>query len=129
MSVDESIPIRAKSYLTQAVSTLHAPAGSVMLAASAIDAMLKAKGYTTGSLYNRINQAVKDHLITEDMARWAHEVRLDANDPRHADEKALLPDETDARKCMEFALALGQFLFVLPARVQRGLNAATKNNS
>lgn len=51
-----------------------------MLAASAVDALLKLKGYTAGSLYARIEKAAEDHVITQDMAKWAHEVRLDAND-------------------------------------------------
>ena len=58
------------------------------------------------------------------MAKWAHEVRLDANEPRHADEQKPLPDEEDARKCVEFVLALAKFLFVLPSRVKRGLKDA-----
>jgi len=31
----------------------------------------------------------------------------------------------DARKCVDFVIALAQFLFVLPARVQRGLADAS----
>ena len=100
-----------------------------MLAASAVDAMLKAKGYTKGNLYPRINQAKTDHLITEEMATWAHEIRLDANDQRHADQAATLPTPEDARKCNEFALALAEFLFVLPARVTRGRQPATNTQN
>lgn len=122
--VDDSIPNPARDYLTQALDSLSAPAGSVMLSASAVDAMLKCKEYKKGSLYSRIDQAKEDHLITEDMALWAHEVRLEANEPRHADEIAPLPIHVDARRCVDFVLALGQFLFVLPARVQRGLAEA-----
>ena len=127
--LDDSLPPTAKSYLDQALNSLHAPAGAVMLAASSVDAMLKAKGYKEGSLYGRINKAAEDHLITEGMAKWAHEVRLDANDQRHADESASLPSAADARKCVEFAMALGQFLFVLPARVERGLAEASNQSS
>jgi hypothetical protein len=118
--VDDSIPETARHYLTQAIESLHAPAGAVMLAASGIDAMLKAKGYKKGSLYDRIGEAQRAHLITEEMAAWAHDVRLDANEPRHADEEAPLPSEADAKKSINFALALAEFLFVLPARVERG---------
>ncbi|WP_296160111.1 DUF4145 domain-containing protein [Rhodoferax sp.] len=103
------------------MSSIHAPAGAVMLTASAVDAMLKAKGYTQGSLYARIDKTAEDHVITSDMAHWAHAVRLDANDQRHADEAASLPDEGDAKRCIDFASALGQFLFSLPACVHRGL--------
>lgn len=123
-TIDEAVPTKAKSYLEQALNSLHAPAGAIMLAASAIDAMLKAKGLKDGSLYQRIDQAAANHLITVDMATWAHEVRLDANDERHADDDAPLPTEPDARRCVDFALALAQFLYVLPARVARGITAA-----
>jgi Domain of unknown function (DUF4145) len=97
-----------------------------MLAASAVDAMLKAKGFVDGSLFARINQAKEAHIITEGMAEWAHEIRLDANDQRHADKDAGLPTEADANKSIEFAQALAQFLFVLPDRVARGRADAGK---
>ncbi len=99
---------------------MSAPAGALMLAESAVDAMLKAKDYTEGSLYSRINSARDDHLITPEMAEWAHEVRLDANDPRHADQTKPVPEIADAARIIECTQALAQFVFVLPARVSRG---------
>jgi predicted membrane chloride channel (bestrophin family) len=92
-----------------------------MLAASAVDSMLKAKGYVEGTLYTRIDKAANDHVITPDMAAWAHAVRLDANDQRHADNAAALPTEQDAKKVLDFAATLAQIMFVLPSRVARGL--------
>jgi len=88
---------------------------------SAVDAMLKLRGYTQGSLYIRIEKAAEDNVLTKDMAAWAHTVRLDANDQRHADEAATLPSTADAKRVLEFALALGAFLFVLPTRIERGI--------
>jgi Domain of unknown function (DUF4145) len=119
-TVPAELPDRAREYLTQAIQSRHAPAGSIMLAASAVDAMLKDKGYRTGSLNSRIDEAAAAHLITNEMAAWAHEIRLDANDQRHADEMAALPTEDEADKTLEFADALVQFLYVLPAMVTRG---------
>ena len=119
-TVHEAVPDRARSYLDQAIASIHAPAGAVMLTASAVDAMLKEKGLKDGSLYKRIEEAAASHLITAEMAAWAHEVRLDANDQRHTDDDGALPDEADAKKGIDFATALAQFLFVLPARVDRG---------
>jgi hypothetical protein len=116
----DSIPERARSFLKQATDCLHAPSGAQVLAASAVDSMLKARGYRDGSLYTRIEQAEADHLITPEMAEWAHEVRLDANNQRHADEDAPLPTKDEAGKTIEFAKALAEFLFVLPAMVTRG---------
>ena len=119
-TVNEVVPSRAREYLMQAIDSLNSPAGSVLLSASAVDSMLKEKGYKDGNLFPRIDKAKEDHLITEEMAAWAHEIRLDANDQRHADDNAPLPSEADARKSIEFALALAELLFVLPARVERG---------
>ncbi len=118
---DGVIPDVARKYLQQAMDSLHAPAGSVILCASSVDAMLKAKEYKKGTLNQRIDDAAANHLITEDMAKWAHQVRLDANDPRHADEISPLPSEDDAKRSVEFTIALGEFLFVLPSKVKRGL--------
>ncbi|MCP3789468.1 DUF4145 domain-containing protein [Pseudomonas sp. N2-11] len=119
-SVDEAIPPRPRAFLQQAISSLHAPAGAVMLCASSVDSMLKESGLKTGSLYERIEKAAAQHLITKEMAAWAHEVRLDANDQRHADDLAELPEADEAKRAVEFVQALGQFLFVLPSRVRRG---------
>ena len=119
--VSEDIPETPKTYLSQAISSIHAPAGAVMLAASSVDAMLKEKGYKEGSLYTRIEKAVKDNLITREMASWAHDVRLDANDQRHADEMANLPDTNDAKRVIDFVTAFGEYMFVLPAKIKRGL--------
>lgn len=124
--IDAAVPDRARTYLDQAINSLNSPAGAVMLASSAVDAMLRAKNLKDGSLYARIDKAVADHLITADMAAWAHDVRLDANDQRHADDNAPLPDTTGAKRAVDFALALAQFMFVLPAKVQRGIADAKK---
>ena len=124
ISVDQAIPEKAREYLNQAINSLSSPSGAVMLAASAVDAMLKAKNLKEGTLYSRIDKATKDHLITNDMALWAHEVRLDANDERHSDENAAMPNTADGKRCVDFALALAQFMFVLPAKVQIGIAEA-----
>jgi len=127
-TIAPELPERAKEYLSQAVASIHAPAGAIILAASAIDAMLKDKGHTAGSLNKRIDDARDAHLITPDMAQWAHDVRLDANDQRHADDNAPLPTSEDAQRVIEFTQALAQFLYVLPAMVQRGRSAATSSS-
>jgi hypothetical protein len=120
-TVEDALPPRAKEYLAQALNSLSSPSGAIMLAASSVDAMLKAKGLKDGSLYSRIDKAAENHLITQEMAAWAHEVRLDANEQRHDDESQPLPDASAARRAVDFVVALGQFMFVLPARISRGI--------
>ncbi|GGC57929.1 hypothetical protein GCM10011400_52000 [Paraburkholderia caffeinilytica] len=118
------VPEEPLDYLKQAAETLHSPRASVVTSAGAVDSMLKARGYADGPLYSRIEKAVTDHLLTSEMAEWAHDVRLDANDQRHADLKAIPPTTEDARRCLDFAKALADILFVLPARVTRGTTEA-----
>jgi hypothetical protein len=120
--IDGTIPSRPREYLRQAAETIGQAMASIMMSAGAVDSMLKQKGLTKGSLYTRIDEAASKHFITGDMAKWAHQVRLDANDQRHADEKAPMPSQDDARRCLDFALALAEVLFVLPSRVTRGLS-------
>jgi len=125
--VHDAVPSPAREYLSQAINSLHAPSGAVMLCASSVDAMLKTKGYKEGSLYSRINQARDNHVITVEMAEWAHEVRLDANEQRHADEELALPSDEDAKRSVEFTIALAEFLFVLPAKVEKGRKAIAQS--
>ncbi len=120
-TVASEVPERPRQYLSEALRSISTPSASIMVCASAIDAMLKEKGLGDGSVYTRIKQAAEQHIITQGMADWAYHVRLEANGQRHADEGAGLPTKTDAEQCVEFAEALAEFLFVLPARVSKGL--------
>jgi Domain of unknown function (DUF4145) len=122
-AISMDIPARAANYLNQARETLSSPSASVTMSASAVDAMLKERSYTTGSLYSRIEKAQAEHLLTENMADWAHDVRLDANDERHADLQSTIATGADAKRCLEFAETIADLLFVLPARVKRGRDA------
>lgn len=124
-SASEELPERAQCFLQQALDSKHAPDGALMLAASAIDAMLKAKDYKAGSLYNRIESAQSDGLLTCEMRDWAHEIRLSANEPRHADDTFDGATTSDAEQSIQFAKALGEYLFVLPSRVKKWKTTAS----
>ena len=118
------IPAVARTFLQQAYDTRHAPDAAAVMAGSAVDAMLKEKGYTKGSLYERIDKALTDNILTQGMADWAHEVRLGSNRPRHSDVERPHVSPEEALQSVEFAEALGNFLYVLTARIARGMEAA-----
>lgn len=120
----EDIPQTARTFLQQAYDTLHSPDAASVMAGSAVDATLKELGYTNGSVYSRIDAALSDNIITKGMADWAHAVRLGANRPRHADLEAPHTTSTEAQNSVEFAEALANFLFVLSAKITRGISAA-----
>jgi hypothetical protein len=115
--VGELVPESVSNYLTQAHRTLASPDASVVMSASSIDAMLKDNGLTEGSLYKRIDQAANNGILTQKMADWAHRVRLDANNPRHADGQTPHMTEEDAKRAFDFANALTEYLYKLPSRM------------
>lgn len=115
--VSDLVPERVRNYLAQAHRTLSAPDASVVMSASSIDAVLKDNNLTEGSLYKRIDQAVKDGILTQKMADWAHRVRLDANNPRHADEQTPHMTSEDAKRAFDFANALTEYLYLLLSKM------------
>ncbi len=92
------------------------------MCASAVDAMLKAKDDEKGTLNERIKKAIGDQLLTKEMGEWAHHIRLEANDQRHADEDVGFPTQEDAQQSIEFTEALAEILFVLPKRARRAID-------
>jgi hypothetical protein len=123
-SVAEELPEAAKHYLMQANESLHAPDGAAMLAGASVDAMLKSKGLEKGTVYERIEEAVSQGILTRDMAEWAHEVRLGSNRLRHADKDHPRTTHEEAVRSVDFVTVLGDVLFVLPARIAKGRDAA-----
>jgi hypothetical protein len=127
VAVDPNLPADAQHFLGEAILGRHTPSACTVSCASAVDAMLKAKGLKEGKLYPRIKKAVEQRVITADMGDWAHHVRLAANEERHADEEIPRPTSAQAQQCIEFTIALGDILFVLPARVTKGITTPLPN--
>lgn len=123
-AVSSKLPPIAAEFLRQAFGTLHAPDAAAVMAGSAVDAMLKHLGYTEGSLYHRIDQARDASLLTSGMADWAHSVRLGSNRPRHVDADKPHVSSDEAQRSVDFAEALGNFLFVLSAQIADAARAA-----
>lgn len=115
------LPDSARRYLTQAYRTVQdAPDAAAIMASSAVDDMLKQKGYTDQrSLHDRIDAARNDHLLTDEMAKWAHRIRFVSNNPRHADDANPHVEPDEAKRMLAFAEALAQYLYVLPALAEQ----------
>jgi hypothetical protein len=124
--VSHIIPELPRTYLQEAKDTIASPAACVLVANSAVNAMLKDKGIDEKVLYTGIDRALEKGLITADMASWAHEVRMDANNPRHVDRDNPLPTLEDAARIVELVEAFAHYLYVLPAMVSRGREAVAR---
>ena len=123
----EGIPQNIEEYIEEACCSL--PKSRVVMAASALDAILNDKGYTAdhvannfnckGDLYNRIKEAANAGIITQDMADWAHTIRLLANGQRHISAKHytnVTVDEAD--EVFEYLMTIVQILFTIPNKVK-----------
>ena len=119
-ALHKAIPKTAREYLTQAMNSIQAPAGAIMLAASAVDAMLKDQKFTGSSLLSRIKQATENGTIPSSLGTWSEKVRLESSeDP--GDPGFKMPSQKDARQVIDFTLVLAEYMFVLPQKVQKGL--------
>ena len=56
-------------------------------------------------------------MLVPSMAEWAHRVRIDANNPRHADDDVPHLSRDHAERAFAFAEAIAQFLYVIPSRM------------
>ncbi|WP_310534555.1 DUF4145 domain-containing protein [Novosphingobium sp.] len=108
------------------MESAHAPDGAVMLANSAVDAMLQARGLAEGSVYKRLADAVELGLITKEIREWADSIRIESNNPRHADADEPHVSNERAKLMVEFARALAEILFVLPAKALTGKSEAER---
>ncbi|GGB49866.1 DUF4145 domain-containing protein [Blastomonas aquatica] len=71
---------------------------------------------TSKSLYSRIEALVAKGALTEDMGKWAHEVRLGGNDAAHDDEPFTISEAEELRNFIENFL---RYAFTLPSAVHR----------
>ena len=91
-----------------------------MMFRKALETALKAKfPDITGKLVVRIDTAAKAGDLTQDMAEWAHQIRLLGNDATHEEEPF---SEEDARSMHAFTDLMLQYLFTLP-----GMMAAARS--
>ena len=114
----EELPARPRTILQDANDSRGSPVACTPTAVRAVEAMLAEKGYKKGGLKSRIEKAVTEGKLPQDMADWANEVRENGNVTHTDAEPEPLPSDKDATRSLLFAKTLAEYLFVLPARIK-----------
>ena len=83
----------------------------------ALDVGLKHKfSELSGTLFERIQQAKENGGLTDDLAEWAHEIRMEGNAAVHDEDEYT---EGQAKPLEAFTDMVFQYLFTLPAMVKK----------
>jgi hypothetical protein len=98
-----------------------------MLIRKTLDVALKEKfGNLPGTLFNRIKELEGNHLITNEMAQWAEEIRLDGNEATH---EAREPDLENTRDLQSFLHVFLLYTFTLPEMIEARKRARTASSN
>lgn len=77
-------------------------------------------------LIKRIDALAACQKLTEDMAKWAHEVRIGGNEAAHDDDPF---SETDANDLRNFVENFLRYAFTMPSAVRRREGRSETNNA
>lgn len=119
--VGESVPERPRRILQDANDASNAPVACASAAVKAVEAMMAEVGYKDRKLglRKRIDMAVADGKLPKLMAALAHDVREIGNETHTDDNPEPLTTRSDAQRALKFANLLSEYLFVLPAEIER----------
>jgi hypothetical protein len=120
------LPVEAPDGLTLGIKRLYLQAaeclrrdnldGASMLLRKTLEVALREKfGAMPGNLSQRIRQLRERHLLTDELAAWANEIRIDGNEAAHDAEE---PDRENARQMKEFLHVFLLHTFTLPAMIK-----------
>lgn len=107
------LPAAAQQAVRDALVRRGQPMQALSLLGRALVELLHQAGYTEGSMMVRLKRAAADHRIPTDLVAWADELHID----RIAAAASVTIE--DFERHLDFIVTLGDYLFVLPTRIQR----------
>ena len=119
-------PANVARFFEQAMDNLPKnwdAAGSMFC--KALDTGLKSKfPEIKGKLNDRIKEAAAQQKLTPDLAKWAHQIRLDGNDAVHEGDPF---SKNDAEKLCDFTHLVFLYVFTLPGMLKEGQEKTRKD--
>ena len=122
----EHIPNNVKLFFKQAMNNLPQDwdAAGVMFRKTLETALKDKFPSIRGPLSQRINEAANQQQLTPDLAKWAHQIRLDGNNAAHGGKPL---SKKDAQSLADFTNLVLLYLYTLPGMLvqARGSNSKT----
>lgn len=117
VSAPEHVPDSVERCYVEAVSIMGtAPTAAGMTFRKTLEVALKTiRPNDRGNLKNRIDAAAKAGAITEDLAKWAHRIRLDGNEAAHESQPFSSDELEGLHRFTELVL---RYLFTLPGMLK-----------
>ena len=123
----EAIPENIRADLQEAIDS--APSASIMMTTRALDMMLVDKGkYDDKMTYNdKIEKALEEGFITQDISEWAHKIRRTSNSIRHKNGNDR-PTPEEAQQALKFAQTLAEIFYIYPSLIPKEKNEEEAKN-
>jgi len=116
--LDAAIPLDVANDYIEAIKCFDVSAfkASVVMCRRALQTSVIGKGASNGRLIDQIDELCRKGVITEDIGKWSHEIRLTGNIGAHPDG---LEDVTpqDAEDLLKFLEEYLNYVYVMPAKV------------
>jgi hypothetical protein len=117
--VSNIIPEVIKNDISEARLCLSVSAfrGAATLARRALQVICLEKGSKKDRLADQIDELFDKNIITDDIKKWAHEIRYIGNDAAHPNDAPVLKE--DAEEILELLDSMCEVLYIAPAKAEK----------
>jgi len=129
--VDDVIPDNIKSDIIEAriCLSVNANRAAAVLARRALQVICIEKGSKKNKLVEQVDELFTKSIITDEIKKWAHEIRYVGNDAAHPNDTSVSRD--DAEEVLELLDSMCDTLYIAPAKAEnrRRARESRKGNS
>lgn len=121
-TIDENLPDHVRADYEEASKCYSAGlhTAAAIMCRRLIELSVKEKGAEGPNLYQKIEHLVKSGLLTPELGRVAHAIRIIGNDGAHPDYPDLVDlTQRDAERALDFVRLYTEYVYTLPAKTAK----------
>jgi len=118
-AVSHTVPENISTDISEARLCLSIGAfrGAATLARRALQVICKEKGAKKDKLADQIDELFVKNIITDEIKKWAHEIRYVGNDAAHPNDEIV--SREDAEEILDLLDSMCEILYVAPAKAEK----------